>query len=260
MSTSETSGLVTDMAGLRDHVGTHLGFTEWQVMDQERVNQFADVTDDHNYIHVDVERAKASPFGGTVAHGYLTLSLLAPVTMQLLRVTDVVAGVNYGLDRVRFPAPLPVGARVARRRRDRLGRRGPGWIAGQAAGHHRGQGIREAGHGRRVPGPAVRRRLSRGPWPPPPSTSIAWSRSTSTPTPSATATSPRTRSRSSCSRPPASTSAAVRPSPAPRTWPTTTASATCSRSCSTSTTRPAWAAGGWATTRSWRRRGPTPTS
>jgi acyl dehydratase len=111
LSTSETSGLVTDMAGLRDHVGTHLGFTEWQVMEQERVNQFADVTDDHNYIHVDVERAKASPFGGTVAHGYLTLSLLAPVTMQLLRVTDVVAGVNYGLDRVRFPAPLPVGAK-----------------------------------------------------------------------------------------------------------------------------------------------------
>jgi acyl dehydratase len=98
------------MAGLREHVGAHLGYTEWQVMDQERVNQFADVTDDHNYIHVDVERAKASPFGGTVAHGYLTLSLVAPITMQLLRVTDVVAGVNYGLDRVRFPAPLPVGA------------------------------------------------------------------------------------------------------------------------------------------------------
>jgi acyl dehydratase len=110
MSTSETSGLVTEMAGLPAHVGTHLGYTEWQVMDQDRVNRFADVTDDHNYIHVDVERAKASPFGGTVAHGYLTLSLLAPITMQLLRVTDVIAGVNYGLDRVRFPAPLPVGA------------------------------------------------------------------------------------------------------------------------------------------------------
>ena len=110
MSTSETSGLVTDMAGLREHVGRHLGYTEWEVMDQERVNRFADVTDDHNYIHVDVERAKAPPFGGTVAHGYLTLALLAPITMRLLRVSDVVAGVNYGLDRVRFPAPLPVGA------------------------------------------------------------------------------------------------------------------------------------------------------
>jgi acyl dehydratase len=99
------------MAGLRDHVGDHLGYTGWQEMDQERVNLFADVTDDHNYIHVDVERAKASPFGGTVAHGYLTLALAAPVTMQLMQVTDTVAGVNYGLDKVRFPAPLPVGAK-----------------------------------------------------------------------------------------------------------------------------------------------------
>jgi acyl dehydratase len=110
VSTSETAGLETKMAGVSEHVGEHLGYTEWQVMDQERVNQFADVTDDHNYIHVDVERAKESPFGGTVAHGYLTLSLAAPVTMQLFRVTDAVAGVNYGLDKVRFPAPLPVGS------------------------------------------------------------------------------------------------------------------------------------------------------
>ena len=70
MSTSETSGLVTDLAGLRGLVGKHAGYTEWQVMDQERVNKFADATDDHQYIHVDVERAKASPFGGTIAHGY----------------------------------------------------------------------------------------------------------------------------------------------------------------------------------------------
>jgi acyl dehydratase len=110
VSTSETSGLVTDLASLSDHVGSHIGFTEWQTMEQERVNQFADATDDHQYIHVDVERAKASPFGGTIAHGYLTLSLLAPMTSQLLQVTDAVAGVNYGLDRVRFPAPLPVGS------------------------------------------------------------------------------------------------------------------------------------------------------
>ena len=109
MSTSETSGLVTDIAGLRDHVGTHIGFTEWSEMTQERVNQFADATDDHQYIHVDVERAKASPFGGTIAHGYLTLALLAPISGQLLTVTDAAMGLNYGLDRVRFPAPLPVG-------------------------------------------------------------------------------------------------------------------------------------------------------
>jgi acyl dehydratase len=105
-----TSGLVTDMAGLRDQVGTHLGYTEWAEMTQERVDQFADVTDDHNFIHVDVERAKATPFGGTIAHGYLTLSLVAPVIQQLMRVTDSATNINYGLDRVRLPAPLPVGS------------------------------------------------------------------------------------------------------------------------------------------------------
>ena len=110
MSASETPGVVTDMAGLPALVGTHLGYTKWREMTQDRVNRFADVTDDHNYIHVDVERAKASPFGGTVAHGYLTLSLVAPITQQLMQVSDATTGVNYGLDRVRFPAPLPVGA------------------------------------------------------------------------------------------------------------------------------------------------------
>jgi len=109
VSTSETSGLVTDMAGLPAHVGSHLGYTPWRELDQERVNQFADATDDHQYIHVDVERAKASPFGGTIAHGYLTLSLVPSITAQLLKVTDAATGVNYGVDRVRFPAPLPVG-------------------------------------------------------------------------------------------------------------------------------------------------------
>jgi acyl dehydratase len=110
VSTSETAGLVTDMAGLRKRAGTHVGYTAWREMEQERVNQFADATDDHQYIHVDVERAKTSPFGGTVAHGYLTLSLLAPIIQELIQVTDASIGVNYGLDRVRFPAPLPVGA------------------------------------------------------------------------------------------------------------------------------------------------------
>jgi acyl dehydratase len=90
-------------------VGRRLGHTEWREMTQERVDQFADVTEDHNYIHVDVERAKASQFGGTIAHGYLTVSLLAPISQELLEVTDA-TGVNYGMDRLRFPAPLPVGA------------------------------------------------------------------------------------------------------------------------------------------------------
>ena len=109
MSASETPGLVVEMAALPDHVGQHIGYTEWREMEQDRVNRFADVTDDHNFIHVDVERAQASPFGGTIAHGYLTLSLVAPILGQLLTVTDASVGVNYGLDKVRFPAPLPVG-------------------------------------------------------------------------------------------------------------------------------------------------------
>ena len=110
MSTSETSGLVTDLAGLQDLVGKHAGYTEWRVMEQDRVNQFADATDDHQYIHVDVERAKETPFGGTIAHGFLTLSLVAPISTQLVQVSDAKTGLNYGLDRVRFPAPLPVGS------------------------------------------------------------------------------------------------------------------------------------------------------
>jgi acyl dehydratase len=77
------------------------------------VNTFADATDDHQWIHVDVERAKTeSPFGGPIAHGFLTLSLIVPMYGQILRVTDAKMGVNYGLNKVRFPAPVPVGAKV----------------------------------------------------------------------------------------------------------------------------------------------------
>src|SRR5947209_5375705 len=107
-----TTGPTTiELDELRDSVGKHLGFTEWQEMTQDRVNLFADATDDHQFIHVDIERAKETPFGGTIAHGYLTLSLMAPVMGDLLKVSGVKMGINYGLDRVRFPAPLPVGAR-----------------------------------------------------------------------------------------------------------------------------------------------------
>jgi acyl dehydratase len=105
------SGVVTDIAGLADLAGVELGQTEWAEMTQARVDAFADVTDDHNFIHVDPERAAATPFGGTIAHGFLTLSLLAPVTQQLLEVTDANVHVNYGLDRVRFPSPVAVGKR-----------------------------------------------------------------------------------------------------------------------------------------------------
>jgi acyl dehydratase len=105
-----TTSATIEMSDLPQWVGKHLGFTDWREMTQERVNQFADATDDHQFIHVDVERAKQTPFGGTVAHGYLTLSLMAPVMGEILKVSGVKMGINYGLDRVRFPAPLPVGA------------------------------------------------------------------------------------------------------------------------------------------------------
>jgi acyl dehydratase len=111
MTSTNASAGVTDLAALRESAGTHLGYTEWEEMTQERVNQFADATDDHQFIHVDVERAKQTPFGGTVAHGFLTLSLTAAVGQQLMSISDAKMAVNYGLDRVRFPAPLKVGAK-----------------------------------------------------------------------------------------------------------------------------------------------------
>lgn len=111
MTISTNEGLFTDIAGRRDSAGSQLGHIDWQEMTQARVDQFADVTEDHNFIHVDPERAKDTPFGGTIAHGFLSLSLLAPVGQQLLQVTDAAMSINYGLDRVRFPAPLRGGAR-----------------------------------------------------------------------------------------------------------------------------------------------------
>ena len=100
---------MTTLAELPGLAGQRLGPTDWREMTQARVNEFADVTEDHNYIHVDPERAKDSPFGGTIAHGYLSVALLAPISQQLLDVQGA-TGVNYGMDRLRFPAPLPVGA------------------------------------------------------------------------------------------------------------------------------------------------------
>jgi acyl dehydratase len=103
----------TTLAELPGLVGTELGSSDWHEVTQEHVNLFADATGDHQWIHVDIERATAeSPFGGPIAHGYLTLSLLAPLISQVLRVTDTPMVVNYGLDKVRFPAPVPVGSKV----------------------------------------------------------------------------------------------------------------------------------------------------
>ena len=98
---------------LRAAVGTTLGTSDWFEVTQQRVNEFAEATGDHQWIHVDVERATAeSPFGGPVAHGYLTLSHTNLVLPQVLEVRGVSLGVNYGTGKVRFPAPVPVGSRV----------------------------------------------------------------------------------------------------------------------------------------------------
>jgi acyl dehydratase len=107
---STQEGRRTDLAALPSLVGASLGHTAWSEMTQQMVDAFAELTGDHNFIHVDVARAEATPFGGTIAHGFLTLSLLAPIT-QRLRVSDAALSINYGLERVRFPAPLAVGAR-----------------------------------------------------------------------------------------------------------------------------------------------------
>ena len=93
-------------------IGEDLGSSPWLDVSQERINLFADATDDHQWIHVDVERAKIGPFGEPIAHGYLTLSLLIPLWSQILVIEDIDLAVNYGLNKVRFPAPVPAGTRV----------------------------------------------------------------------------------------------------------------------------------------------------
>src|SRR5258705_13749770 len=93
-------------------LGEHTGYSDWHVVTQEQINLFADATGDHQWIHVDPERAAQGPFGTTVAHGYLTLSLIPMLASQVSRVDGVRMGVNYGCNKVRFPAPVPVGSKV----------------------------------------------------------------------------------------------------------------------------------------------------
>jgi acyl dehydratase len=97
---------------LRALAGADLGSTDWLEIAQDRVDAFADATDDHQWIHVDPERAATGPFGGTIAHGYLTLSLIIPLFNQLLTISGTSMSLNYGLERVRFPSPVPVGAKI----------------------------------------------------------------------------------------------------------------------------------------------------
>ena len=104
---------IDGLDALRSAVGRDLGTSEWLEITQDRVDTFAEATGDHQWIHVDPERARAeSPFGGPIAHGYLTMSLTNLFLPQVVEVTCISAGVNYGTDKVRFPAPVPVGARV----------------------------------------------------------------------------------------------------------------------------------------------------
>lgn len=103
---------VVDYSDLANHVGKEIGVSEWLEITQDRVNKFAEATGDHQWIHVDVERAKAGPFGAPIAHGFLTLSLIPKFFDSALHIADVRMGVNYGLNRVRFIGPVPVGSRL----------------------------------------------------------------------------------------------------------------------------------------------------
>ena len=107
---------IADLDELKTLVGTEVAVSGWFDITQERVNTFADATSDHQWIHVDVERCqRESPFGGPVAHGFLTLSLLPAMFENALRMVDVTMALNYGLNKVRFPAPVPVGSRLRAR-------------------------------------------------------------------------------------------------------------------------------------------------
>jgi acyl dehydratase len=97
---------------LVDAVGTDLGATDWVTITQEQIDKFADATLDHQWIHCDVERAKAGPFGGPIAHGYLTLALGPGLLPTIIDVRDISMGVNYGANKIRFPAPVPVGSKL----------------------------------------------------------------------------------------------------------------------------------------------------
>ena len=92
--------------------GDHLGYSDWLEITQDRIDTFADATNDHQWIHCDPERAATGPFGATIAHGYLTLSLVVPLIEEILVIEGRSNSINYGLDKVRFPAPVPVGSKV----------------------------------------------------------------------------------------------------------------------------------------------------
>ena len=100
------------LAELEQVVGQEVAVSDWVTIEQQRVDLFADATDDHQWIHVDPERARQGPFGGPIAHGFLTLSLLPHLMSEAIEMRNTVMGVNYGLNKVRFPSPVPVGSRL----------------------------------------------------------------------------------------------------------------------------------------------------
>ncbi len=112
MTETPTAATVVSFDEAKDLAGRDLGYTSWREVTQEMVDTFADATDDHQWIHVDPERAKDGPFGAPIAHGFLTLSLIIPFWSELFDVADVKTKVNYGLDKVRFTSPVKVGSRI----------------------------------------------------------------------------------------------------------------------------------------------------
>ena len=100
------------ISGFEAHVGEHLGYSGWRQVTQKEIDLFAEATGDHQWIHVDAERAASGPYGKTIAHGYLTLSLVPNLVQQIYKVTGLSMQVNYGVDKLRFPAPVPVDSRI----------------------------------------------------------------------------------------------------------------------------------------------------
>ena len=111
-TTTDTRVHFPQLTAMQALVGQHLATSPWVLVDQQRINLFAEATGDHQWIHVDVERAKAGPYGAPIAHGFLTLSLLPELTATAMAIDDVKMSINYGLNRVRFTGPVPAGSRV----------------------------------------------------------------------------------------------------------------------------------------------------
>ncbi len=147
---------IDGIGGLKQLVGEHLGYSEWHEVTQEQVNLFADATGDHQWIHVDVERAKAGPFGAPIAHGYLTLSLVPVLLPEIVVVTGTSMTINYGLNKLRFPGPGPGRLQGACRRHARRTRRRGGRGSGHPGRDLRGRGQHQTGVRRRGRVPLLR--------------------------------------------------------------------------------------------------------